>query len=108
MHRLGQFTVGTIAPEWQRLLGKNAKPSESETPLIALSLIESFLWMHLGAEIGAFPREESEEVYSLYYHPFFEWLKVYDQNTSPSRRPFLQTSSFLGLPDFARALVQPR
>ncbi len=108
MHRLQQFAVGTILPEWERAVVNRNLQDESELPMIALLVIESFLWLHLGVELGAFPREESEDVCSYYYVPFFRWLKSYDGTRQHGRvqLPFLQSSPYLGLPEFARVLVR--
>jgi hypothetical protein len=107
MHRLQQFAVGTIAPEWERVAVTREFQDDSELPMMALLIIESFLWLHLGVELGAFPREASEDVYLFYYAPFFQWLKSYSGNRPRSRHqpPFLESAPYLGLPAFARALV---
>jgi hypothetical protein len=98
MHRLQEFAVGTIAPEWQRVTLTELR-DETERPMMALMVIESFLWLHLGVELGAFPRNASQDVFAFYYAPFFQWLRIYD------RLPFLDSAAYLGLPDFARSLV---
>jgi hypothetical protein len=107
MHRLQQFVVGTILPEWERLLVNGKLSDQTELPMVALLVIEGFLWLHLGVELGAFPREASEDVYSFYYPTFFRWLKSYSENRQVGRdqRPFLQSAPYLGLPVFAQALV---
>jgi hypothetical protein len=108
MHRLQQFAVGTILPEWERVVVNWQLQDESELPMMALLVIESFLWLHLGVELGAFPRKASEDVYLFYYAPFFQWLKSYsgDRKQGPGQPPFLESSPYLGLPEFAQVLVR--
>jgi hypothetical protein len=107
MHRLQQFVVGTILPEWERVVVNRELSDQSELPMMAVLVIEGFLWLHLGVELGAFPREASEDVYLFYYPPFFRWLKSYRETTQIGRdqRSFLQSAPYLGLPVFARVLV---
>jgi hypothetical protein len=108
MHRLQQFAVGTILPEWERVIVNRELQDESELPMMALLVIESFLWLHFGVELGAFPRKASEDVYLFYYAPFFRWLKSYNGARQHGRGqpPFLESSPYLGLPEFARVLVR--
>ena len=107
MHRLQQFVVGTILPEWERVVGGRGLGNDSELPMRALLVIESFLWLNLGVELGAFPPEASEDVYSYYYPPFFGWLKSYSETRQSGSKPppFLESAPYLGLPTFARNLV---
>jgi hypothetical protein len=108
MHRLQEFAVGTIVPEWERVTRTAEPVDESERAMMALLIIESFLWLHLGVELGAFPRNASEDVFSFYYATTFRWLKSYDDRRPRSQRqpPFLDSAAYLGLPEFARALVR--
>jgi hypothetical protein len=107
MHRLQQFVVGTILPELERAVGGRDSRDDNDVSMTALLVIEGFLWLHLGVELGAFPREASEDVYSYYYSSFFDWLKSYSETrqTGSTPPPFLESSSYLGLPTFARNLV---
>jgi len=42
--------------------------------MLAASVVESFLWLHLGTEIGAFPGTASRDIYQSYLRPFFRSL----------------------------------
>lgn len=108
MHRLQQFAVGTILPEWERVVVNREQQDESELPMMALLVIESLLWLQLGVELGAFPRKTSEDVYLFYYAPFFRWLKSYSvaRQHGLGHPPFLKSAPYLGLPEFARVLVE--
>lgn len=76
MHRLGQFIVGTLLPRLDRLGAVSGKPAWlAET---RAEIIEAFLWLHLGVEIGSFPEGASREVYKTYIVPFFRSLMTKD------------------------------
>jgi hypothetical protein len=51
-----------------------------ETTEALASLFESFLWLHLGTEIGVFPLQLSAEIASSYYQPFFQSLNARRDN----------------------------
>jgi hypothetical protein len=107
MHRLQEFTIGAIVPEWDKLMNHSRK-DESELPMMTLLTIEALLWLHLGVELGAFPRRTGEDVSRFYYAPFFKWLDSYNRATEQARigPPFLESASYLSLPEFARVLVR--
>jgi hypothetical protein len=97
MHRLQQFTVGTIAPELDKLRLHPTIENDPSAAMVSFSMIEAFLWLHLGVEVGAFPTQASDDVYKAYYLPFFQSL---------SRAHSFQSSAiYLALPEFARALI---
>ena|SRR5713101_1167956 len=103
MHRLEQFVVGILLPNISQLpkvsdlethpdmferiggseeafgsLSEAQEPAEGEDAAwlgeIRAEIIESFLWLHLGVEIGSFSEEFSRAVYETYLAPFFKSL----------------------------------
>lgn len=80
MHRLQQFVSRNIISKLESLpqgLNIPANLGATGTTWLALTraeLIEAFLWLHLGVELGAFPEEASRDVFSVYLVPFFESL----------------------------------
>ena len=85
MHRLQQFVVGTLLPKLSRLAltigGRPAWAAETRA-----ELVEAFLWLHLGMEIGSFPEQPSRDVYKTYLSPFFKSLLQPNRETSEAMR----------------------
>jgi len=101
MHRLEQFIVEILLPPIDRLReielevledfpdpvgdlsesierpNKSAVPEGEESAWRAetrAEIIEAFLWLHLGVEIGSFPEEATRAAYKAVLAPFFKSL----------------------------------
>jgi hypothetical protein len=74
MHRLQQFLAGSILPDLSSLEQFVKKGEGAGAAMIRSRLTENLLWLHLGAELGAFPGEASSDVYTAHFIPLFESL----------------------------------
>jgi|SRR5579864_970096 len=70
MHRLQNFVM-ELAPELAALERATSEREFDEVAMLQSFIAEKFLWLHLGAEIGAFPMSASAAVFSKYLAPFF-------------------------------------
>lgn len=82
MHRLQQFLSSVLYPQIQTYQKAKEKNS-AKTIMFAASIMESFLWLHLGTEIGAFPQPASRDIYRIYLSPFFSSLSSLATEDSP-------------------------
>lgn len=80
MHTLQEFVVNTVQPAVKELSESRKRGYRPETTEALASLFESFLWLHLGTEIGVFPLQLSAEIVSSYYQPFFQSLNARRDN----------------------------
>jgi hypothetical protein len=75
MHRLQQFLTSILLPQIQAYESSVANGKDNaKTIMLSASIVESFLWLHLGTEIGAFPQPASRDIYEAYLTPFFQSL----------------------------------
>jgi hypothetical protein len=76
MHTLQEFVTNNVRPAIADLSESKIRRYQPETRGAYATVFESFLWLHLGTEIGIFPYEVSTEVTSFYYQPFFQSLNA--------------------------------
>lgn len=74
MHRLETFLTEILQPKLSELASESVRGSAERLALIRGEIIEAFLWLHMGREVGAFPEGASRALYTLYFLPFFESL----------------------------------
>ncbi len=87
MDPLIDFLDADLIPDVDAL---NQAISSGDLPTAAmhrLFLTDAFLWLHLGAEIGMFPRDAAEECLDEYLRPFFDSLtspEISERSGSPT------------------------
>lgn len=106
MHRLDDFVVRRVLPDLEAL---NQQPSgDAKSATLRSRLTESLLWLHLGAEIGSFPQQASNEVYEACFRPFVESLS--SQETGQMRIYVAHSresgSLILSFPRYVRILIE--
>lgn len=86
MDRLEQFVARNLIPEVRllRLCSSSRDPAGAE--LSRSAVIELFLWLHVGTELGAFSLGQSRQVYATHLHPFFESLISSDSDERQNMR----------------------
>ena len=104
MHRFQQFVIGELVPELANVEGAITKKQYDELAMVRSFVGEKFLWLHLGTEVGAFPRTVSLAVYKAYLEPFFRSLadpSAVGEYAAHSRESKAMRKSF---PPFAQQL----
>jgi hypothetical protein len=74
MHTLQEFVLTNVVPAIEEVRNAQAHNDLAMRRAAHANVFESFLWLHLGTEIGVFPAEPSREVFSTYYADFFKSL----------------------------------
>jgi hypothetical protein len=74
MHRLQNFVIGEVIPELAAVEHARTERQLDELAMVRCFVAEKFLWLHLGTEIGTFPKSASLAVYDSYLAPFFRGL----------------------------------
>jgi hypothetical protein len=74
MHTLQEFLLKNVVPAVEQLRQAQQHKNLPTTRGAYASVLESFLWLHLGTEIGVFPPEASRAIASTYYGDFFQSL----------------------------------
>jgi hypothetical protein len=74
MHRLQNFVIGEVIPELGAVERARRNGQMDELAMVRCFVAEKFLWLHLGAEVSAFPKSVSLAVYDSYLAPFFRGL----------------------------------
>jgi len=74
MHTLQEFLLKNVVPAVEQLRQARQHKNLPTTRSAYASVFESFLWLHLGTEIGVFPPEASRAIASAYYGDFFQSL----------------------------------
>jgi hypothetical protein len=74
MHTLQEFVLRNVLPALEQLRKAQQRKEFAATRGAYASTFESFLWLHLGAEINVFPAEPSQAIASTLYGNFFRSL----------------------------------
>jgi len=74
MHTLQEFVLRNVLPALEQLRNAQQHKDFAATRGAYASTFESFLWLHLGAEINVFPAEPSRAIASTLYGEFFRSL----------------------------------
>jgi hypothetical protein len=83
MHRLQNFLFTNVLPP---LLALSESKEDTRAAMLRSQLAESFLWLHLGVELGSFPEEASEELFRTYFVPWFNSLLSREEGKRQSMR----------------------
>jgi hypothetical protein len=114
MHRLQTWLTVKVEPDLELLEILVSDGRDAGARMIRAQLVESFLWLHLGAEVGAFPEEAAFGVYAEYFLPFFRSLISKSQRAREEmsgNRIYVahsreSESLILTFPRFARILIE--
>jgi hypothetical protein len=87
LQRLEQFLIGTLLPSVTRASELLRSGEASRLAEARSEVVEAFLWLHLGVEVGAFAEEQSGEIYKQYGLPFFESLLLQEFGEREERPP---------------------
>lgn len=74
MRTLQEFVWKTVVPAFEQLRYAQQHENLPTTRGAYASMFESFLWLHLGTEVGVFPAERSQEIAASFYADFFRSL----------------------------------
>lgn len=104
MHRLQQFLTTVVLPQTEayKNFSTNGK-DEAKAIMLGVSIVESFLWLHLGTEIGAFPRPASHDIYATYLSPFFQSLVSRDAKARDEMKAY---PTYVAHSDRSKGLLQ--
>jgi hypothetical protein len=78
MDRLIHFLDSDLIPEIEGLEQSISRADVYASAMYRLFITDGFLWLHLGVEIGAFPKEAAQDCLDEYFRPFFRSLNSPD------------------------------
>jgi hypothetical protein len=94
MHILQEFVLERIDP-LSVAMKEDTEASRSTKRRRRADFFESFLWLHLGAEIGAFPFDVAATVYTAYFEQFFSALNAPTSDTLQQTRDIFRSQLYV-------------
>ncbi|MCU1304951.1 MAG: hypothetical protein JWQ87_5235 [Candidatus Sulfotelmatobacter sp.] len=76
MYTVQEFVKRAVAPAIQGVMTAQERQFLPEQRRAQAAVFESFLWLHLGNEVGALPSKAVAETYENYYKDFFRNLNA--------------------------------